>query len=233
MIATDRFIYLHLHKSGGTFVNDALLNFFPQARVIGYHLPRRMIPLDLQGLPVVGFVRNPWGYYVSWYSFQRSLPQPNALFRCLSEDGALGFKGTITNMLELGAAGGKLEQLLPLLPQTYGGRGLNLPGPVLAGIRGSGLGFYSFLYRHMFAGEGSSLYVGKTESLRDDLLSFFAQMRFAPPSGFEDYVRAQADRNTSSHGPSQDHYDAELRERVARRDAELIQSHQYRFEEAH
>jgi hypothetical protein len=73
MIATDRFVYVHLHKSGGTFVNECLLRFFPDARQIGYHLPRSRIPQDRLALPVLGFVRNPWSYYVSWYSFQSAM----------------------------------------------------------------------------------------------------------------------------------------------------------------
>jgi len=44
MIVTDRFVFLHLHKSGGTFVNECLLRFLPDARQVGYHLPRSMTP---------------------------------------------------------------------------------------------------------------------------------------------------------------------------------------------
>ena len=44
MIVTPRFVFLHLHKSGGTFVNESVMKFVPDARQIGYHLPRSMIP---------------------------------------------------------------------------------------------------------------------------------------------------------------------------------------------
>ncbi|MBA3526666.1 MAG: hypothetical protein H0T82_07080, partial [Sphingomonas sp.] len=60
MIATRHLVFLHLHKSGGTFVNQWLLRFFEGAQQIGYHLPRRLIPPELAGLPVIGLVRNPW-----------------------------------------------------------------------------------------------------------------------------------------------------------------------------
>ena len=43
MIVTPRFVFLHLHKSGGTFVNTCLMQFVAGARQIGYHLPRSMI----------------------------------------------------------------------------------------------------------------------------------------------------------------------------------------------
>ena len=50
---------------------------------------------------ILGFVRNPWSYYVSWFAFQSAMAQPNALFRVLSEDGRLDFARTITNMVSL------------------------------------------------------------------------------------------------------------------------------------
>ena len=71
MIATPRFVFIHLHKSGGTFVNECLLRFVPAARRLGYHLPRAAVPSEYAHLPVLGYVRNPWSYYVSWYAFQK------------------------------------------------------------------------------------------------------------------------------------------------------------------
>jgi hypothetical protein len=80
MIVTDRLVFLHLHKSGGTFVNALLLRCVPSARQIGYHLPYRELPEIYRNFPVVGTVRSPWAYYVSWFHFQRSRPNPNILF---------------------------------------------------------------------------------------------------------------------------------------------------------
>ncbi len=77
-----------------------MLRHFPDARELGY-LPRSMLPAAHAHLPVLGFVRNPWGYYVSWYSFQRQRPQPNLLFRVLSAAGTLDFAATIENMVQL------------------------------------------------------------------------------------------------------------------------------------
>ena len=96
MIASGRFVFLHLHKSGGSFVTECLLRFFPDARRLGYHLPASLLPPDLRALPLLGFVRSPWSYYVSWYAFQSQRPRPNALFRIVSEDGTLSAQGTLT-----------------------------------------------------------------------------------------------------------------------------------------
>src|SRR3954470_21339022 len=103
MIVTDRLVFLHLHKSGGTFVNVLLMRCVPSARQIGYHLPYRELPQPYRGLPVVGTVRSPWDYYVSWYHFQRNQHNPNVLFRICSNAGQLGFKETIANLVGLSA----------------------------------------------------------------------------------------------------------------------------------
>src|SRR5689334_14456425 len=118
MIATRRFVFLHLHKSGGTFVNRWLLRHFRDARQIGYHLPRRMIPAELAHLPVLGLVRNPWSYYVSWYTFQSGMARPNPLFHILSDGGKLGFLGTIRNMVELGNEERYLDRIVAVLPSS-------------------------------------------------------------------------------------------------------------------
>ena len=174
MIATGRFVYVHLHKSGGTFVNECLQRFFPDARRLGYHLPASLIPADLKSLPVLGFVRSPWSYYVSWYTFQSQMAQPNALFRCVSENRRLDFPRhdpqPARSRQRLAAANSM--RLLQLLPAAYGNQGLNLPGFALAPIRGSGKGFYSYLFDYMYGGSSVPATVGRVEDLRADLLDF-------------------------------------------------------------
>jgi hypothetical protein len=36
MLVTDKFVFLHLPRAGGTFVYDVVKKFFPSAREIGY-----------------------------------------------------------------------------------------------------------------------------------------------------------------------------------------------------
>jgi hypothetical protein len=229
VIITDRFVFLHLHKSGGSFVNEFLLRFIPSAQSFGYHLPRMLIPAASAHLPVLGFVRNPWSYYVSWYNFQAQRPLPNALFRVLSEDGRMGFAGTIRNMLELGSGNRNLGAVLEQLPQNYGNRGLNLPQFALAPIEGSGLGFYSYLYRHMFEVPGAQLSVRRSENLREELLKYLEAVGHRVTNAAYDFIRDAAARNTSSHEPYQRYYDDELRRLVAERDRSIIEQHGYEF----
>jgi hypothetical protein len=228
MIATDHCVFLHLHKSGGTFVNEGLIRFVPDARVIGYHLPRKLIPQSLAHLPVVGLVRNPWSYYVSWFSFQQRRPQPNPLYRVLSDEGRLDFDATIRNMLELGSGGACLDRLIAALPKEYTHRGVNLPGFVLEGIRESRRGFYSWLYRYMYDGAGIT-HIGRMERLREELAPMLVSAGQPVNGPLHSYIMEAPSSNTSEHSAYHDYYSPELAKLVAERDAPLIEQFGYRF----
>lgn len=232
MIATDRFVFIHLHKSGGSFVNECLLRFFPAARQLGYHLPLALLPDPLRALPVLGFVRSPWSYYVSWYAFQSQRPQPNALFRCVSDDGRLDFAGSVRNLVTLGDDTARLERLLAMLPDRYGvqGFGLNLPNFALAPIRASGLGFYSFLFRYMYSADGIEPAIGRCENLRPDFAAFLQRSGVDLDAPLREFIDSAGPRNTSRHGDWRGYYDRELAELVAQRDASVIERFGYRFE---
>lgn len=227
MIATGRFVFLHLHKSGGTFVNECLLRFLPDARRLGYHLPRALIPEELAALPVLGLVRSPWSYYVSWYSFQTARREPNALFRIVSDDGRRDFKATLIELLALGGESSTLEQVVAALPAKYGSRGINLPGFALAPIRGTGLGFYSYLYRYLF-GTGPCT-IGRMETLREEVPRMLESVGQPVGSEMGEFIARAEPRNAVQHAPYTELFDDELRERVAVHDAPVIERHGYRF----
>jgi hypothetical protein len=229
MITTDKLVFLHLHKSGGTFVNECLLRFLPDARQVGYHLPRSMIPPAAKSLPILGFVRNPWSYYVSWYSFQLQQTSPNFLFRILSDDGRLDFDTTLRNMLDLGAGSIRLELVLRALPPAYSNQGLNLPGFALAPIRNSRLGFYSYLYRYLYGGLGHPVRIGRMEELRDELPRMLDAVGQRPTAEMSAYIAAAAPSNSSKHDSYTRYYNDSLRDLVAERDAEIIARHGYQF----
>lgn len=90
MLITDRFVFVHLPKTGGTFVADAmsfLYGGFKYGRAVDFavkrpppgepfcfrnqfkHLSRRRIPEPFRHLPVLGTIRNPYSRYVSQYRF--------------------------------------------------------------------------------------------------------------------------------------------------------------------
>jgi hypothetical protein len=231
MIVTPRFVFLHLHKSGGTFVNECLLRFVPGARAAGYHLPHTLIPPEAADRPILGLVRNPWSYYVSWFAFQSAMPQPNALFRVLSDEGRLDFAHTISNMVGLSRDAERLARAVAALPTQYTGRGLNLPGPVLArlGTSPRPIGFYSFLFDYLFDAQADRRLFGRMESLRDDLPNLLESVGEPVSAGLRTHLIEGPPTNTSVHGDYRDYYGDEVRDLVADHDAPVIERFGYRF----
>ncbi len=228
MIVTDQFVFIHLHKSGGTFVLSFLQQFEPTAKMIGYHLPYSELPGEFRQLPVIGSVRNPWSYYVSWYSFQAAMENPNPLFRIVSDDRQLDFNATIGNLVTLSESPGRLDALQQTLPDHFRPRGLNLTRACVETMRGDDIGFYSFLYERMYAGAKEPRVVGM-EGLRDDLLDAFPACGRELSREEKQFIEQQPPTNTTRHGPYQDYYNDELRDLIADKDRAVIDRFGYSF----
>jgi len=225
MIAADRFVFIHLHTCGGDLVNDFLRRFMPQSRQIGRHLPRRMAPPSLADLPTLGFVRSPWSYYVLWYSMQSARREPSPIYRIVSEEGRLDFEHTIENLLDLGAGGKYLDAVQAALPSRFTGRGLNLPGFALERIRASKLGFFSFLYRHMYDAPGVR-HIRRVERLWEELIPMLIAVGQPVSEPMRAYARSAPAPRPIAHV---EHYSGALEALVAERDAQIIARHGYRF----
>jgi hypothetical protein len=154
VITTDSFTFVHLPKCGGSFVSRFLLRFLPSARRVGYHYPAAAIPPDRMDNPVLGCVRDPWSFYVSYYWFQKevlasarervaALPAPelaawtaagndpfngvDALFEEASDGGVLGFAATTRRLLDLGTDDRLLDRVLAALPVAFDRRHRSAP----------------------------------------------------------------------------------------------------------
>jgi len=228
MIATEHFVYIHLHKTGGTFVQECLLKAIPGARYIGYHLPARRVPLAHKGKPIVGLVRNPWSYYVSWYTFQAAKRNSNFLFHILSDGGSNGFEKTIERLLRLGDGGHDFSLVRQKLPTDYGSRGLNLPASAFDAILRRKSGFYSFLYDHMYTG-AEALHVGKLEEIKTALPRVIEDAGNPPSPILAQLIASGQPRNTSDHAPYQSYYGEYLRDLIGELDGDLIKQHGYGF----
>jgi hypothetical protein len=229
VIVCDNFVFLHLHKSGGTYVNQMLLTCIPSARRIGYHLPYSQLPEPFRALPVVGTVRNPWAYYVSWYHFQRGQARPNPLFQVCSNGGTGDFATTLTNLATLEANPDRVRQLADAFPETFVNYGLNLTRNCIAAISGSGLGFYSFLHDRLYAGAASPNIL-KMETLRQQLPTIGSNLGAADTIALHRFLRTTPNLNTSQHGPYQSYYSTEMQSLVAEMDRGVIAAHGYQFE---
>jgi hypothetical protein len=226
MIVTDRLVFLHLHKSGGTFVNALLMHCLPSARQVGYHLPYRELPTAYRNLPVVGTVRNPWAYYVSWYHFQRGQMEPNVLFQICSDGGQLGFKETITNLVGLADDETRLSLLQKDLPDTFVNHGLNLTKRCIGELRETRLGFYSFLHQRLYAGAHNPTIL-RMETLRDELRSTLSMLGALPNECAERFLNEVPPLNTTPHDEAFRYFDESLAALVKERDQTVVTAYSY------
>lgn len=226
MIVTDKLLFLHLHKSGGTFVNTLLMNCLPSAKQIGYHLPYREVPDAYRTRPVVGTVRSPWGYYVSWYHFQSSQPNPNILFQICSNGGSLNFKQTITNLVNLSSDERRLVLLEEALPETYLNYGLNLTKECVGELRERGLGFYTFLYDRLYDGSNDPTIL-RMERLRDELRSTLSLLGHLPSHCVDRFLIQVPPLNATRHDEPSRYFDDDLAALVADRDRKIIDRYGY------
>ena len=233
MIVTDKFVFLHLLRSGGTFVSEVIRKFFPSAQEIGYHLPRVALPSEFSHLPVLGTVRNPWEFYVSWYHHHHSDNRYLPLFCSLSENRKLDFVQTIRNALNLGVTDEKLDLVIEGLAENfdYQTRHIsNLTRDVMRKIRGTGIGLYTFRFDQMF-GRADDIYFCRVESLRKDLMAFFETIGVANDA-LRNYVLGLDKRNISEHIHYSTYYTAKLAQLVLVRDRPLIERFGYICEQA-
>ena len=233
MIVTDKFVFAHLARSGGTFVSDVIRKFFPSAHEIGHHLPRELLPREYSHLPILGTVRNPWEFYVSLYHYVWPRDASSILVSWMSENGRLGFVGSIRNLLNLGVNDERLNVLIEMLPEEIDYRKRNIPNitkEAMRRVRGTGVAYYTFRFNEMF-GNADDVFFCRLETLRQDLVAFFEGIGAATDE-LRDYVLRSDKVNASDHLHYSIYHTPELAELVSIRDRPLIERFGYVFEQA-
>lgn len=234
MIATSRLLFIHLHKTGGQFVNRLLLAHLPDARRIGYHLPRSEAPAELKALPAFAFTRNPWDWYVSWYAFNAASPQRNPIFRGVSEQGSAGFHDTIHNLLHLGHPlhAAMREEIAQALPESReGNQGSGITRAVMRGFTDPDAGYLTWLTRYMcfVGGSPAGLRMGRMEHLREELPGLLESCGTPVSPEFKQAIAETPAVNASPRHDYRAYYDEELKALVAERDWAIIESYGYEF----
>jgi hypothetical protein len=226
MIATRTFVFLHLHKSGGTFINKALLEFFPEAVCLGYHLPVSELPERYQKFELLGVVRNPWSYYVSWWDFQHTLRQPTFVWRVFSADGKLSFAQTIRRMIHCGDDSSLVDRLIAASPDEFTSSGVNLTKRCLEPLRNYPGGWYSFLFERMYGHR--QVHFLRQESLRGSFLEFL-KARHLLTDDLERYVASGPPCNVTAHAPLDSYYDRALALEVHAQERLIVERFGYAF----
>jgi hypothetical protein len=220
VLITRHFAFLHVPKTGGSFVRRLLVERLPPEWF--FELPParhqhqgwdELLPVAT-GLPVLAFVRNPWDWYVSWYHYHVQLSSDiarGAFFRTVFANGSNSFAEAVRNACTGGFEhpdGRILRTARELDVDFYTARVLNMLGP----------GF-----------EDRRLVVGRFERLLEDLEGFLASRRVPVPLDFSERARSRAPVNASRRGSYRDYYDTSLRELVHARARPIIERFGYEF----
>jgi hypothetical protein len=234
MVVTPTAVFIHFHKAGGQFVNRLLLRHVPDSRRIGYHLPRSETPSELAALPAFGFIRNPWDWYVSWYSFNSLNPERNPIFRIASLNGSLGFHATVENLLRLGQPDrqpmrDRIAEALPATRENNMGSGIT--STILSGMDEPERGYLTWLWRYMFfcKNDLDGVTLGRFENLRVQIIDLLEKHDLPISALLLEAIESAPAVNSSPHRHYRDYYDSELSELVSIKDHEYIQAGNYEF----
>ena len=238
MIVTDYFVYIHTSRTAGTFLNELILEHVPDAQMLQYHGHLGDLPEKYAHLPVIGFVRNPWDWYVSMFFDYRRKQQ--FVYQIISEGGALSFAATISRFLMLGD---KSEQSKRLLGQLADAAPRNINARKPAHNQNPGLrsehfanypdntGYYSWLFKLMYESDRQhDVHIGRFESLRDEIRRLLLITGTPITEGIDTYI-SEAEVLGSSSRPS-DYvgvYRPQLEQLVTDKDQFLIGQYDYDF----
>lgn len=238
MIVTQHFVYIHTSRTAGTFLNKLILEHVPGAQMIQYHGHLRDLPDEFSDLPVIGFVRNPWDWYVSMFFDYRRKRQ--YVYQILSERGALGFDATISRFLRLGDKSAESKRLLGQLVQAAP-TVINVRAPArrdLPGLRSEHFanfpedhGYYSWLFQLMYETQRTHrIHIGRFENLREEALRLFEQTGTPITRRITAYLNEARGLNPSPRPKSYTGgYTPELRQLVAEKEKYVIDEFGYGF----
>ena len=236
MIVTEQFVFVHMHKTGGQTINNILSRCLKFHDVVGYHYPYSLLPEQFSQLPLVGFVRNPWDWYVSWYAFNRRPEARNALFAVCSDGGKADFKTSVTNLIQLGDDSATSQRyrdaLVSVLPKTLrGNRGVGLTKDCISNFVDSDTAYYSWLFNRMYgAASSENIHIGKFENLQTDLVRILTTLNVPEVLNIERALARAQHANSSNHSHYSQYYDSELRELISRKDRRVIEPFGYEYE---
>jgi len=236
MIISERFVFIHMHKTGGQSLNGIIKQCITNHQVVGYHFPRSDIPAESKGLPVVGMVRNPWDWYASWYAFNRRPKIRNPLFEILSNGGNANFKVTVTNLIHLGSERPESvrhrDELNRILPDSLDGNtGVGLTKDSLHELSKAGTGYYSWQFERMLGNEHDErTFIGRFENLQDDFLAIMDELAVEETESLRAELDKRERKNFSRRSHYSHYYDDELHDLVASQESRLIKRFDYEFE---
>jgi hypothetical protein len=170
---------------------------------LGDHSPVREVPAEFRHLPMLGYVRNPWDWYVSWYHFVQQERErlagspPESPWVAIFDEGRASFAQAITAAC-LGTPAG------------------DRPAPAwMDRMQRTGIDLYSSWCHQAFrAGFDGTVEIGRFESLRTDFIAFLRRHEVPVDDSFIGHVMTRPPDNPTPHAPYRSYYTPELRDIV-------------------
>lgn len=225
-----------MHKTGGQSLNHILQSTMPSFQQIGYHYPRHLLPDQFEKLPVIGMVRNPWDWYISWYAFNTRPNVGNPLFFIVSDGCQSDFKQTVMNLINLGSDDERSKNyrkaLITILPENLeGNQSVGLSKDCIRSLGESNEGYYSWQFKRMHGDlDDASTFIGRFENLECEFISLMEKCSVNQIDQIRQQLTHNKRLNTSSHSHYSQYYDDELRQLVTHKDRLFIDRYGYSFE---
>jgi len=212
MIITDQFVFAHLPKAGGVFLQSILQAHFSVTRAWSGDASHRSLedlPSQHRGKPVFAVLRNPWAWYVSWFTFCKEEMNNEEFLRNYTP-GENAFERCIKHLLEPNHSN-------PDITDYMAREHIGL------------LEMHRYHILDLDCLEHDISY-GRLENLTTDFLGFLRQKDIARPAGLDQALKGQA-VNQSRHGPWRNYYSNTLRDTVAVKERRIIRLGRYGWKE--
>lgn len=200
MIICNDFIFIHLQKCAGTTIRKFLSRAFPECRRYkGEHDGISEIAEDQRGKFIVGTIRNPLDWYLSWYSSRKDdkSEQFKDLFKC---------------------------EFKEFLRRCFFTEERTLHELKFRKLKKWGIGPYTHRYNCCYQTSSfePNLHIIKTEELREGLIDKLS-LSERQIEIFDSIGRL----HSSKHGEYIDYYDQEMLRWVGEKDYMIFERHDY------
>lgn len=150
MYVTDKYVFIHCQKTGGLFVKYWMYKYLGARLHIYKHVPIRCLGEKHKHKTIIGIVRNPFDWYVSYWVYMRK-------YRKIST----GFEEFLHTYTE------QPLKLMELMREKY--PGLYPPSPK------EPIGAWTFFLTNYY-GKGIQLdVIFRTENLQEDMIKLFGE----------------------------------------------------------
>lgn len=252
MYITDKFVFLHVPKTAGTTVMRNLLPAMSRGTYgmnlvryeNTYHKHVQFLPEQYKHLPRIGFVRNPWAWYVSWLGWSQrigDIPTRVVFTEGLDPKKPSYVTDTIKRLLTIDDGTDGSTQRIKRMENMYKKsspadlqHAFMCPYNYARYAKDFGAGYFTWWFRSVLYGvfnpePEDSIRIGKIENFTTDFLRLTGECIDIHPDFAQYVMDGHAERVREDKFPYQDHYDFETAALVAKKESGIIKKYEYQF----